>query len=50
MTHAAANFDACFTELSCMFATTVIVLSIDLNLYDLYHCCFDDADINNRLI
>ena len=50
MTHAAVNFDACFTELSCMFATTVIVSSIDLNLYDLYHCSFDDADINNRLI
>ena len=50
MTYAAVNFDACFTELSCMFVTTVIVLFIDLNPYELYHCSFDDADINNCLI
>ena len=47
MTHAAINFNACFTELSYMFVTTVTVLSIDLILYALYHCSFDDADITN---
>ena len=50
MTHAAVNFNACFTELSCMFVTTVTVLFIDLTLHVLYHCSFDDADITNCLI
>ena len=44
MTPAAINF---MHVLSCMFVTTVTVLSVDLILHALYRCSFDDADMKN---
>jgi len=38
------NFMHVLQNFSCMFVTTVTVLSVDLTLY---HCCFDDADMKN---
>ena len=47
MTPAAINFMHVLQNLSCMFVTTVTVLSVDLILHALYHCSFDDADMKN---
>ena len=50
MTPAAINFMHVLQNLSCMFVTTVTVLSVDLILHALYHCSFDDAHMKNCLI
>ena len=47
MTPAAINFMHVLQNLSCMFVTTVTVLSVDLILHALYHCSFDNADTKN---